>query len=202
MSIINLGWHDDATLRDGAYSPVEYKRGVPQPCAYFLYETHKGLCLKDYENNGYHDSDFYMLVWNKEKAAPESILFASTRGWSYPCYGSKPDATPEIRAEYAAWQQRQETAQRLSQRRAKAVALCALRAQMREIAKEAPGAYFRLLKLRRAYCQDDFARLLGLFSSRIRSAFKRKLREQVAAWLRDPAPRYSTPLSRKQFDCI
>jgi hypothetical protein len=74
----------------------------------YLYETHVGLCLEDSEQNGYHDSDFYMLVWNPETQAPESICFASTRGWSYPSYGSKADATPEVRAAYAEWKRARE----------------------------------------------------------------------------------------------
>lgn len=70
----------------------------------FTYETHHGLCIRDYERNGYNDSDWYMVVWNPEKGEPETIEFASTRGWSYPCYASSPDATPEIRAAYDAWE--------------------------------------------------------------------------------------------------
>jgi len=66
----------------------------------YLYETHVGLCLEDRERNGYNDSDFDMLVWNDEKNAPEWIEYASTRGWSYPCYGSKTDATEEVVAKW------------------------------------------------------------------------------------------------------
>jgi hypothetical protein len=64
----------------------------------WLYDTHIGLCLEDRERNGRDDSDFYMLVWNPEKGIIESHEFASTRGWSYPCYGSRPDATEETKA--------------------------------------------------------------------------------------------------------
>lgn len=71
----------------------------------WLYDSHVGLCLQDGERNGRDDSDFYMTVWNPETQAPETIEFASTRGWSYPCYGSKPDATPEVLAAYAAYKQ-------------------------------------------------------------------------------------------------
>jgi hypothetical protein len=72
----------------------------------YLYETHVGLCLEDREQNGYNDSDFIMTVWNPETQAPERITFASTRGWSYPSYGSRVDATPEVRAAYEAYQAR------------------------------------------------------------------------------------------------
>lgn len=70
----------------------------------WLYDTHVGLCIKDYERNGYNDSDWYMVVWNTAENKPETIEFASTRGWSYPCYGSSPDATPEVLAAYEAWE--------------------------------------------------------------------------------------------------
>lgn len=68
------------------------------------YDTHVGLCLHEGEHNGYHDSDFYMVVWNEEKQQPETYEFASTRGWCGPAYGSRPDATEEVRAKYEAFQ--------------------------------------------------------------------------------------------------
>lgn len=74
----------------------------------WLYETHNGLCIHERERNGYNDSDFLMVVWNEEKNAPESIEFASTRGWSYPCFASRPDATPDIIAKFEAYNQAQE----------------------------------------------------------------------------------------------
>jgi hypothetical protein len=79
---------------------------TPERCAaftLFTYDTHVGLCIHEREANGYHDSDFYMLVWNEEKQAAEEIEFASTRGWCQPCFGSHPDATPEVMAKYEAW---------------------------------------------------------------------------------------------------
>lgn len=70
----------------------------------WLYESHAGLCIKEREVNGYDDSDFYMTVWNPEKNEPESICFASTRGWTYPCLGSFVDASPDVMAKYRAWE--------------------------------------------------------------------------------------------------
>lgn len=69
----------------------------------YLYDTHIGYCLEDREENGRDDSDFYMLVWNPEKEIIERHMFATTRGWSYPCYGSSADATPEVRSAAAAY---------------------------------------------------------------------------------------------------
>jgi hypothetical protein len=88
-----------------------------RPCEgkYYLYDTHQGLCLREFERNGYNDSDFYMVVWNPATKTPETIEFATTRGWSYPCFGSKVDATPEVIAEYEAYLEKQRKAAELAQ---------------------------------------------------------------------------------------
>lgn len=78
----------------------------------WLYDTHVGLCLEDRERNGRDDSDWDMLVWNDEAGSADWIEFGSTRGWSYPCMGSKPDATPEVRAKYEAYRARVEAESR------------------------------------------------------------------------------------------
>lgn len=77
-----------------------------------LYTTHHGLCISEREMNGRDDSDFYMLVWDPEAQAPHEICFATTRGWSYPCYGSRADASAEVLAEYEAWCARHKNAVR------------------------------------------------------------------------------------------
>lgn len=80
---------------------------APQSALLFLYDTFVGLCLEEIEENGRDDSDFVMVVWNPEAGEPFRTTFASTRGWTYPCYGSRADATPEVRAAYEAYRQRQ-----------------------------------------------------------------------------------------------
>lgn len=69
----------------------------------FTYQTHVGLCLKTFERNGYHDSDFYVTVWNPETGKPEDIEYATTRGWTY-ANGASVDATPEVLAAYQAYE--------------------------------------------------------------------------------------------------
>jgi hypothetical protein len=83
----------------------QWKNHCSDPAHYelWLYDTHVGFCLEDRERNGYNDSDFYMVVWNPETNKPESIEFASTRGWSYPCLASHVDASEEVRAKYDAY---------------------------------------------------------------------------------------------------
>jgi hypothetical protein len=73
-----------------------YLEGQYEDMTIWLYDTHVGLCLSDRERNGYDDSDFLMTVWDEETQQTKEIEYASTRGWSYPCYGSRPDATPEV----------------------------------------------------------------------------------------------------------
>lgn len=47
------------------------------------------------ERNGYHDSDFYAVVWNPEKGWTETVVYASTRGPSGAA-NAWIDATPEV----------------------------------------------------------------------------------------------------------
>ena len=86
----------------------------------WLYNTHVGLCLEDRERNGYEDSDWYMTVWNEAEQKTEEICFASTRGWSYPCYGSSPDATPEVCEKANAYRRRLAVQAAIGNDRAKA----------------------------------------------------------------------------------
>lgn len=67
----------------------------------YLKTTHKGLVLNTYERNGRDDSDFYAVVWNEDKGQCEHLLYASTRGWTYP-NGAHIDATPDIVAKVEA----------------------------------------------------------------------------------------------------
>jgi len=64
--------------------------------------THEGLVLGTFEANGYHDSDFYAVVWNPATNAPEHVWYGSTSSWTYH-NGVTVDATPEVRAAATAW---------------------------------------------------------------------------------------------------
>lgn len=85
------------------------------PFPLWTWETHNGLCLFEREHNMRDDSDFHMYVWNEEKQDVDDIMFASTRGWSYPSMASYVDATPEIKAKYAALVAKREEAERVFQ---------------------------------------------------------------------------------------
>jgi hypothetical protein len=190
------------------------------PTALYTWETHVGLCLRDYERNGYDDSDFHMVVWNPEKGEPEDICFASTRGWSYPSYNSYVDATPEVREAYAAWQRAQERRNRASalrhQRASDSLLAADLGLSTRKAAtrlRESLGGRpltFQKGRLLYVYSrvwdrpeQRTFLAVCKLLKTeKFKSEFRASLAQQVKARCRDPAPRHSTPLSPKQLGYI
>jgi len=80
-----------------------------------------GRVLSTREENRYHDSYFYALVWDDEQGKPVEIMYGSTAwpgghsdyypdGWMHP----QIDATPERRSAYEAYlaKQREERAER------------------------------------------------------------------------------------------
>lgn len=110
MPLVHFAFQENE-IPDGALNVQEvtesYRSHFTNPDArLWTWETHHGLCIQESERNGRDDSDFYMLVWNPEKGAPEHILFYTTRGWMYPCQASRPDATPEVLAALKAYNDR------------------------------------------------------------------------------------------------
>lgn len=64
-------------------------------------ESYVGRVLETYEENGYHDSDFYAVVWDDETNSILHKQYATTRFYSNG-YGAKVDATPEVIAKATA----------------------------------------------------------------------------------------------------
>lgn len=183
---------------EGAYCPFEYNDTPERRTlegAIILYSTHHGLCLFEREENGYHDSDFYMTVWNPERGMPEEIFFATTRGWTYPCYGSRADATAEIIAAYETWK-----AERI--RRNKILARWHARQMRRLNAAKCGITTTQYDRLMCCYSGDTLARVFKLLTTNLRSSFRIKLATQIREWLSDPAPKYNTPLSAKQLHYV
>ncbi len=169
------------------------------PYVIITYDTYVGLCLKDREANGYDDSDFYMLVWDEAAGVAKEICFASTRGWSYPSYGSSVDATPEVRAKFEAW-----SAAR--QRRYRIEGKLKARAEKIELARAiGEPNYTNLKKLDSGLPVQPALKanaIALLKSKRLRSKFKLSLQAQILAWYFDPAPRFASPLSKKQWQYV
>lgn len=204
MAIIRMIDNNSEIFPNGAACSLEYKKSYGYEIV--LYETHKGLCLEDREHNMRDDSDFYMTVWNPEKNEPESIMFASTRGWTYPCYGSRVDATPEVQAAYDAWKVERNRRYHIMQKWNE-------RAKMNKIVKDT-GLDSRktLMKLRETASKyaggEDvvlpaFIKLLTtLKKNTFRSAFRKSLAEQLYNWITSENNIFDKPLSFKQVSCL
>jgi hypothetical protein len=177
----------------------------------WTWPTHVGLCLRDRERNGYDDSDFYMLVWDPVAKEAKEICFATTRGWTYPSYGSSVDATPEVRAEYAAWQKKME-------RRAKAQRILGWRKDRRAYAQKCGITVFQVdalllaitgVKIPAFYFgratghYATFEAMMKLLATRkFRSDFRASMAAQVRSWLGESSHKYATPLSPRQLSYL
>lgn len=204
MPIVHLAANDAQTFPDGANCPLDWNRPDDRARqlaewgkvnAVVVYETHHGLCLIDHEHNMRDDSDFYMTVWDAEAGRTREIMYASTRGWTYPCMASRADATAEIWEAYQSWCAAKE-------RRARIQARWNQRHADIELAQLCECSRADIKRLRAAHNAVDWERLKKLLESRPRKQFRTALRNQVLTWLRNPAPRYRTPLSRKQMECL
>lgn len=205
--IINMISNNENTFPEGAYCPFgpgsynDFKsndnRSAKNPIV--LYHTYKGLCLYEMERNGYNDSDFYMVVWDKENHKTKTILFATTRGWCYPCCRSSPDATPEVIAAYEKWKSREQRRLRISHKwlnRSK---------NIRE-SKEMNITRKQLHKLKASFTELSESEALAIIKllkvKKFRSNFRKSCSQQIRSWLADPNPKYSSPLSHKQIKYI
>lgn len=167
---------------------------------YYVHETHQGLVLGTGERNGYDDSDFTVTVWNPEKRAPETFVYATTRYPTYHLYAHV-DATEEVQAaatKHYAYAQRYAT-------------VMGKRQQSRRYADIArkvgcPMSAVRRLDQAPLTSPADRDRMMQIACSfkagRLRSAFKKSLGERVVAWLMDPSPAYPSPLSKRQMECL
>lgn len=61
-----------------------------------------GCVLGVTENNGYHDSDFFAIVWDEEQGCVRTIEDGTTRAYA-PSKYSRADATEEVVAKARAW---------------------------------------------------------------------------------------------------
>lgn len=181
---------------EGAYSPLNWNHPEDRKTnSMALYLTYEGKCIQDRERNMYDDSDFIMTVWDDEKNEPKDIEFASTRGWSYPCYGSWADATEEVKAKYEAYcKEREEKhkaylAKKQEKELNKLLDTC-------DITKE---QYDKIVD---AYGSITGPKLIkNVLSKRVRSDFKKSLAKQIRSWLNGES-QYYKPLSRKQLQYV
>jgi hypothetical protein len=172
-------------------APSDARESTSYPGTW-IWETHKNLCLEERERNMHDDSDFYMVVWNEEKNEPQSIMFATTRGWTYPAMGSFVDASPDVRAKYTQWKADQAE---LARERAEANAIAKIAAYCKDTgltreqydkldASVNVNLYYKLLK---SGNKDS-----------LRSDFRKSMYNQVMTWLMNKENTFRHPLSAKQ----
>lgn len=198
-----------ASLDGGAHNVSGFVAAPASGC--YVRELHHGLVLSTGERNGYHDSDFTVTVWDPVKGEPDTFVYAST---SYP--------TQHLWARVDAPESVVEAYQALSSYRLRRGGVMALRAASKARAEVSRKLGCRMSAIRRLEAgmgqkfapvpswetKQDIAidRVIRLATSfidnRLRSPFKKKLAEQVIAWLRDPSPQYRTPLSPRQLDFV
>jgi hypothetical protein len=99
----------ECVLRSGEYGVDTngVKRGYRDFCEapmkpLFMETTYVGKVVYTGEHNGYDDSDFYAYV-REDDGSFRKIVYASTRGWTYP-NGASVDASPEDINAFYAWQ--------------------------------------------------------------------------------------------------
>ena len=166
--------------------------GNDGPDGLYTYETHHGLCIGEREANHYHDSDFFMIVLNSETDQFEEVLFASTRGWTYPCMASHRDASPELMERYLAEQQAKRDAMyEAAERRSR---------ERREAEIKASGLTNEQAERLLRCAQGEH--LLQFLGKKVRSDFKKSLQQRIREWAADSKPAYPTPLSRRQMQYI
>ncbi len=67
---------------------------------------YEGLVLSLREKNGYHDSDFYAIVWDSESQTPKTVYYHTTRGYSLGW--ANVDATEETKKAFDKWKKQKQ----------------------------------------------------------------------------------------------
>lgn len=194
MPIINFSFdHDKSEYPMGAFSPLSNHLYNGQKI--ILWSTFECCCIKERERNTYHDSDFYMTVWDEESQSAKEIMFATTRGWTYPALASKVDATPEVLEKYAEWQRKERIRNRWAQRQR----------DIERSRKIGVDSYLKYRRLAQCYDFDTLYEIEKLLKTKkFRSSFRESLYDQIHAWLNTPRKnrKYSSPLSPKQLSYL
>lgn len=173
--------------------PVEERRFEPKNLDVHYSFAH-GRVLRTWERNGYDDSDFYATIWNDEKGRPEEVQYDTTRFGGGG--GATVDATDEVKARYADWQAEQARLHREAQE----AAIEARRVALLEDSGMDEEPFMRLYgACGRGYIDAAVALLRTRKHNRFRSKFRASLAEQVWTWAHDPAPRFKSPLSARQW---
>lgn len=164
--------------------------------------------LHTFERNGYSDSDFYAVAWDREAGEPVQYEIGSTR-YCGGRYNTPVTASAEDRAAYEAWLRRA----RILERRRRGLEQAA---QARALGLPDRFALARLMHAIGAFWYDGHgwsARYKSqtpvvdsvtaiLTVKKFRSEFRASIAAQIRTWAADPAPRYHRPLTERQLAAI
>lgn len=190
---------------EGSYAPLgsdNTQKFIQERGALVLWETHKGLCISEREMNGSSDSDFYMTVWDEKEQCLKEILFGTTRGWSYPSWGSYVDASEEIREKAKEYSKKQLAEIERKERVRFVKQKLENRAVCKKLSFQYEFSYFRFVKFLKTIGNEKSQSITKLLQSNLRSGFRISLRTQLVNWLKEKEPAYAKPFSTKQWECI
>ena len=158
-----------------------------------------GMTLRDWERNGYHDSDFYATVYDTEKCAFREILHQTTRAGMFP-HNVIVDASPAVRD---LWEAYRDGNKKREIRRIKEAQIATLKKGA--LTDETIENWFKAFPVTSIYGRDDGSDLLRAFlATKPRKEFRKSLKNQIIDWLNTPAEerRFNWPLSPRQMRCI
>lgn len=198
---ISVEEHIRATYGDQEFKIVGMKEY--DTCTYYDVESFYGAVIQSYVEYGGFDRDIpYVMIVAKAANGKFFHIGANckTEGHreTYLYEKDAPESFTKDYADHLAYKRRKlEVENRLNDRK-----------EMIEVAKEigAPN-YHVVKKLRDAATKySDFYEVTKLLKSfkkgSIRSEFRMSLATQIFNWMNDPAPKYNSPLSPKQFGYI
>lgn len=159
--------------------------------------AHIGQIVSKYEHNGYDDSDFYYIWFDKETGKCGECKYDSTRYGEHP-YDLTIDADEETIKAWCKWRENNVRKYKLpiviDQYNRRHQVLSDMGIGMKE--------FHKLLKAYRVD-SDEFDAIYTLLSTKkFNSEMRKSFNDQVRSWLADENPKYEKPLSYRQIECI
>jgi len=168
----------------------------------FVCELAKGCVVAEKTHHwlgGGGDDDYFAVYWDQKENAFPSIMYATTRGWSYAnsAYIDAPDCVKDL---YRAWLDglgKMETRKRA----------WLLKEELKDLAKKWRLQLSEIEELVEIYKMGtaEWNAIAGLLKIKnFRSSFRASLNEQLRTWLKtDPGERkYQHPLSFRQMESL
>lgn len=188
----------DFEITLGSYDDGKY---VPRKETWKQFSYAHGKVVMTYERNGYDDSDFIAVCFDTETQSEYRIEYASTR-YSSTGFHATVDASDETMAAWDCYRQAQaaeakrlrdlELQQVIEERMAKMVDAGLDSFTINQFLSRSTGWSESI--------QEGCYALLK--TKKFRSKFRESLRNQLVAWLQDPAPSHPTPFSTRQLEFL